>query len=200
MKLLKQKAEIISNPNSEKAKELVELAGRTCYNSYHNIEEGSSDKFIEKIIDMGHESVLEHFSFSVFLLTNRAIANQIVRHRIASYSQMSTRYINFSKRVGFEFIIPNAPEGELDKIIPHLENSCNLYRELIDSGCNPEVARDVLPLCTATRMVMTMNIRAWRNFLLLRMKKCDPQMMDLVKCIVKEIKAHKLDIFFKGVL
>ena len=88
----------------------LEMAGRTCYKSEEDITPESNEKFLEKIIRLGHESVLEHESVSARIITDRGVTHEIVRHRLASYSQESTRYCNYSKdakrNLGIKFIRP----------------------------------------------------------------------------------------------
>jgi thymidylate synthase (FAD) len=97
MKIIKPSVEIIDSFDGQDVIKKLERCGRVCYKSESKITNDSSYKFIENIIKRGHESVLEHFSFSVKFICDRGISHEIVRHRIASYSQESTRYCNYSK-------------------------------------------------------------------------------------------------------
>ncbi|NLZ53849.1 MAG: FAD-dependent thymidylate synthase, partial [Thermoanaerobacteraceae bacterium] len=96
MKIIKPSYEIIDTLNGKEILKKIELCGRVCYKSEDKITENSAREFVKQIIKAGHESVLEHFSFSVRFITDRGISHEIVRHRIASYSQESTRYCNYS--------------------------------------------------------------------------------------------------------
>ena len=159
-----------------KPAETIELAGRTCYKSEDGIKPGTADKMIGALCKSGHESVLEHVSCTIKVVTDRAIANEIVRHRAGwAYSQESTRYVNYSKSKFnrtikvIEPILTSNANGEYQAWLDAAENAATSYFKLIDLGQPPEVARDVLPLCTATEIVMTGNMRAWRHFLRLRL-------------------------------
>lgn len=122
MKLIKPSVEIESMRNGveapldgEEILRFIEKIGRTCYKSEDKITDGSAKKFVQKIIKSGHHSVIEHFNISVRFVIDRGAGNELVRHRLASYSQESTRYINYNKR-GIEFISPpwitDIPMGE----------------------------------------------------------------------------------------
>jgi hypothetical protein len=97
MKIVKPSVEIIDNLNPREILKKLELCGRVCYKSEDKITPESAVKFISNIIKRGHESVIEHFSFSVKFIVDRGVSHEIVRHRIASYSQESTRYCNYSE-------------------------------------------------------------------------------------------------------
>ena len=98
MKIIEQSYEILDDLNGDEILKKLELIGRVCYKSEGNITCDSSRKFVNNIIKNGHESVLEHVSFSVRFITNRGVSHEIVRHRIAAYSQESTRYCNYSQK------------------------------------------------------------------------------------------------------
>ena len=191
MRIGKQKVELLYPQSYEELTEKIEIAGRVCYQSE---PKGDPEKFIRMIIKRGHESVLEHGSLTFKLRTNRAIANEIVRHRIASYSQESTRYVKYDN---IEFI-----PGEKLKD-PNLENlllSAELaYKLLITTDFKPEEARDILPNATATTLVMTMNFRELRHFLKLRLDKAaHPQIRELAGMIL-EILKEKYPVFVEDI-
>jgi len=116
MKAIKQSVEIL-NHNEEIAqrnKDLIELAGRTCYKSEMNRK--TQFAFLQRLVASGHESVIEHANVSFLIITNRGVSHEFVRHRIASYSQESTRYCNYSKDKfsnSLTFILPQYIEDEL---------------------------------------------------------------------------------------
>jgi len=151
--------------SSSAALQLIESAGRTCYQS-----EGHCDPetFIRRLIQRGHESVLEHASASFRIICDRGVSHELVRHRIASYSQESTRYCNYQKS-GLQFIEP--PDLTSDQHMAwglacaRAEES---YSRMVGSGCSPQIARSVLPNCLKTELVMTANFREWRHFIKLR--------------------------------
>lgn len=191
MRIGKQQVELLSPQSYEELTEKIEIAGRVCYQSE---PKGDPEKFIRMIIKRGHESVLEHGSLTFKLRTNRAIANEIVRHRLASYSQESTRYVKYDD---IEFI-----PGEKLKD-PNLENlllSAELaYKLLLTTDFKPEEARDILPNATATTLVMTMNFRELRHFLKLRLDKAaHPQIRELAGMML-EILKEKYPVFVEDI-
>ena len=180
----------------------LERIGRTCYKSEGNITEDSAEKFVKNIMNRNHMSVIEHESISVRIICDRGVTHEIVRHRIASYSQESTRYCNYSNdKFGNEltFIKPcffdEGSEGyEIwEKSMQNIENE---YMELIEVGAKPQEARSILPNSIKTEIVMTMNLREWRHFFKLRCDKAaHPQMREIANMILKEFK-EKIPVIF----
>lgn len=169
----------------------IERIGRVCYKSEHHITSSSAIPFVRNIIARGHESVLEHISITVRFVTDRAIANELVRHRIAAYSQESTRYCNYKDKI--EFIYPkNVSDKQLQLIMETCACAATAYQALIADGTTPEVARDVLPLCTKTELIATYNLREWRHILRLRTDKAaHPKMRELMQTLLQ---------FFQGLV
>lgn len=169
----------------------IERIGRVCYKSEHRITSSSAAPFVRNIIARGHESVLEHISITVRFVTDRAIANELVRHRIAAYSQESTRYCNYKDKI--EFIYPkNVSDKQLQLIMEACACAATTYQTLIADGATPEVARDVLPLCTKTELIATYNLREWRHILRLRTDKAaHPKMRELMQTLLQ---------FFQGLV
>ena len=150
----------------------VEKCGRICYLSEPKDPEGSTDKFIRMLIKNGHESPLEHGGCTFKIVIDRAISQEIVRHRLASYSQESTRYCNYANgKFSREITVIESSglaENEAREWLGAMEHLERTYLQMIDSGVKPEKARDVLPLCLKTELMMTANFREWRHFLKLR--------------------------------
>lgn len=169
----------------------IERIGRVCYKSEHRITSSSAAPFVRNLIARGHESVLEHISITVRFITDRAIANELVRHRIAAYSQESTRYCNYKDKI--EFIYPkNVSDKQLQLIMEACACAATTYQTLIAEGATPEVARDVLPLCTKTELIATYNLREWRHILRLRTDKAaHPKMRELMQTLLQ---------FFQGLV
>lgn len=185
--------------------QVIEYAGRVCYASSANITATSSTKFIEMLLDSKHESVLEHASASFHIVCDRAIANEIERHRLAhmneaSFSQQSTRYCNFSKdkfNNEIKVIKPSRINDDTSKMV--WKYSCQLaeenYFKLLELN-KPEDARSVLPLCLATELVMTTNLRDWLHFLKLRTaKSAHPDMVIIANLIAAELVAIAPNVF-----
>lgn len=150
---------------------LVELAGRTCYKSECAAGKDPAG-FIRRIIASGHHSVLEHAVATVRIITDRGITHELVRHRIASFSQESTRFCNYAGgRFGGElqFIRPvEMREDCWDLWLEACSTAERIYLEMLARGEKPQNARSVLPTCLKTEIVMTANLREWRHFFHLR--------------------------------
>lgn len=185
----------------------IEKIGRVCYKSENNITEDSAERFIKNIIKSGHESVLEHVSISVRVICDRGVSHEIVRHRIASYSQESTRYCNYSKdKFGKEltFIRPNFNETRCNPgMIEFFEDTCSyiekVYFKMLEEGATPEEARSILPNSLKTEIVMTMNLREWRQFLKLRTSnRAHPQTREIANMILEAFKS-KIPVVFDDI-
>lgn len=186
----------------EKIINTIERAGRTCYKSEHNIKDGSAEKFIRNIIKRGHESVLEHEKITVRIICDRGVSHEIVRHRLASYSQESSRYCNYSNdRFGNEitFIVPVDLEFKnLDtekktdwRVVweDAMIKAEEFYLHLIRSGAKPDLARGVLPTDVKTEIVVTMNLREWRHFFKLRTSQAaHPNIRYIARDMLKTFK------------
>lgn len=191
MRIGNQQVELLNPQSYEELTEKIEIAGRVCYQSE---SKGDPEKFIRMIIKRGHESVLEHGSLTFKVRTNRAIANEIVRHRLASYSQESTRYVKYDD---IEFIPGDRLGGSYaEDMMTRIEEA---YNFLIGQEFKPEEARDILPNATATTLVMTMNFRELRHFLKLRLDKAaHPQIRELAGMIL-EILKEKYPVFVEDI-
>ena len=176
----------------------IEKAGRTCYKSEDRITEESADNFVRMLIERGHESVLEHESITVRFVCDRGVSHEIVRHRLASYSQESQRYVRYNGDI--EFINPRMPNVKAYEAWQELcERAEETYRELLSYGVQPQQARAVLPNSTKTEVVMTANLREWRHFLKLRTAKAaHPQMRELTVPLLKELQ-ERIPVIFDDI-
>ena len=170
MKIIEPNVELLwITPEAEKA---IERAGRVAYKSEDKITETSASAFVKMIIGRGHEAVIEHASASLLFATDRGVTHEKVRHRIASYTQESTRYCNYGKeKFGREISVIQPPFEKLtsfDKWLKGMLLMETLYMELLDDGEKPQIARSVLPTCLKTEIAMTANLREWRHFFKLR--------------------------------
>lgn len=195
MKIIKPGFEILSPVNGEKILKSIEQIGRVCYKSEGKISDGSAEKFIAGIIKRGHESVLEHEKITVRLICDRGVSHEIVRHRIASYSQESTRYCNYSKDgFGNEITViapcfANENRGGYWIWLRACEDAERRYFDLLDCGWSPQEARSVLPNSLKTEVVATMNLREWRNFFKLRTAPAaHPQMREIAIPLLREFQ------------
>ena len=205
MKVIKPSIEILSKESYEDMLELIELAGRTCYKSEDNITDDSAEGFIKSLMNKNHKSVLEHAKVTLRVICDRGVSHEIVRHRMASYSQESTRYCNYSKdKFGNEITVikPCFLEEDTKKYYLWLktcENCEKSYFEMLEMGMTPQEARSILPNSLKTEIVMSMNISSWRNFFQLRTAKAaHPQMREVADMIFDEFKT-KYPIFVYGI-
>lgn len=194
MKVISPSFEIMP-VNGEEILKSIERAGRTCYKSEDKITADSARKFVAGIVKSGHESVIEHEKVSVRIICDRGVTHEIVRHRIASYSQESTRYCNYSAdKFGNEltFIQPFYWNEKKDKMGLWLRSMLfaeKMYMELIELGATPQEARAVLPNSLKTEIVVTMNLREWRHFFKVRCSAAaHPQMREVAIPILKKFK------------
>lgn len=202
MKIVKPYFVIEDDVNGVEMLKKIERAGRTCYKSEDRITEDSARTFVKKIITSGHHSVLEHEKVTVRVICDRGVTHEIVRHRIASYSQESTRFCNYSKDgFGAEITViepcfwPSSPggtgtfEAQRETWLDAMRSAEQAYLILIDIGASPQEARSVLPNSLKTEIVMTMNLREWRHFFTLRTAPAaHPQMREIAIPMLAEFK------------
>ena len=183
----------------------IEKAGRTCYKSEDRITEESAKSFVRMLIERGHESVLEHESITVRFVCDRGISHEIVRHRLASYSQESTRYCNYSGDrfgSGLTVIKPyflKEITGAYKSWRTAMFVAEKEYFSMLNWGCTPQEARSVLPNSVKTEVVMTANLREWRHFLKLRTAKAaHPQMRELTVPLLHELQ-ERIPVVFDDI-
>ena len=205
MKIVEASVELVSDLDAEKIMKHIELAGRVCYKSESRISDTSAEKFIANIIKSGHESVIEHVSLTFKIICDRGVTHEIVRHRLASYSQSSTRYCNYaSDKFGNEltFIKPCFWDEDDENYLlwkQTLEVAEKNYLAMIKNGAQPQQARSILPNSLKTEIFMTANLREWRHFLKLRTsKRAHPQMREVALKIYK-ILADNLPVIFSDI-
>ena len=178
----------------------IEQAGRTCYKSECKIGHNTAEPFVRGIIKRGHESVLEHESITVRFIVDRGVSHEIVRHRIASYSQESTRYCDYGKEGEIQVIQPPGLTGEsLCYWSMAMEECEDAYNRLRVMGVSPQIARSVLPNSLKTELVMTANLREWRHFFRLRCAPdAHPQMRQVAIPLLNEMRS-RLPVVFDDV-
>lgn len=205
MKIVSPTVELLNAPAYADLPALVEQAGRTCYKSEDKIKDGSAEAFIRNILKRGHEAVIEHGSLSVRFTCDRGVSHEIVRHRLASYCQESTRYCNYGgDKFGKEitvikplFLVEGTTGYDLWKNA--CEASENAYFGLLEFGCSPQEARSVLPNSLKTEVVMTANLREWRHFLKLRCSTAaHPQMREVALLLLAYLK-DRYPVFFEDI-
>lgn len=191
--------------------QFLEKIARKCYKSEDKISEDgeSAKRLVGSLIKSKHEAMLEHMSLSVLFICDRGVSHEIVRHRMASFAQESTRYCNYSKgKFGGEvtFIRPynmssdSTEFGIWESAMLAAENS---YMELLKNGISPQMARSVLPNSLKTELVMTANLREWRHFLNLRAAGSTgaphPQMLEIAVPLLIELQ-HAIPIVFDDII
>ena len=191
--------------------QFLEKIARKCYKSEDKISEDgeSAKRLVGSLIKSKHEAMLEHMSLSVLFICDRGVSHEIVRHRMASFAQESTRYCNYSKgKFGGEitFIRPydmlsdSTEFGIWESAMSAAENS---YMELIKNGVSPQMARSVLPNSLKTELVMTANLREWRHFLNLRAAGSTgaphPQMLEVAVPLLIELQ-HVIPVVFDDII
>jgi thymidylate synthase (FAD) len=185
MKIIQQSHEIITPLNGTEILKHIERCGRVAYQSGDKITGESAGGFVRRIIQRGHESVLEHFSITVRFIADRAIANELVRHRLASFTQESTRYCKYDD---LAVILP--PDVPTHLLVDALCGSGSGYRDMIHEGVPAQFSRAVLPLCTKTELIMTANLREWRHVLKLRTANdAHPDMRRLMIPLLADLQA-----------
>lgn len=203
MKIIKASVEFVTPIDGKVILERLEQCGRVCYKSEDKTTEDSAEKFIASIIKRGHEAVLEHCSFTVKFICDRGVSHEIVRHRLASYCQESTRYCNYSKDgFGSEITViepcylSGAGYGRWEAACRQSEQA---YFDLLNWGCTAQEARAVLPNSLKTELIMTANLREWRHFLKLRTSPAaHPQMREVAKMLLNMCK-ERMSILFDDI-
>ena len=197
MKIIKPDVQFITPIDGAVILRRLEECGRVCYKSEGKITDDSAPKFVAGIIKRGHEAVLEHCSFTVKFICDRGVSHELVRHRMASYCQESTRYCNYSKaQFGCEITViePGFLTGDTTGYAIWKQAMADAelaYFSLLEWGCTPQEARAVLPNSLKTEVVMTANIREWRHFLKLRCSPAaHPQMREVALILLD--KVHRL--------
>jgi thymidylate synthase (FAD) len=163
------------------ALQLIEIAGRTCYKSEERITRGSSERFVKMLKNSGHESVLEHSAMTVRFICDRGVSHELVRHRLCSFSQESTRYCNYLKK-GIAIIHPEQlTEAQCKRREEHFKLTQELYEAELLEGQLPQIARGVLPTALKTEIIVTANFREWKHIFNLRCSiEAHPQMRELM--------------------
>lgn len=193
---------------------IVEAAGRTCYLS-ERVAGDTTEAFIKRLMRRKHWSVLEHASISLRFTCDRGVTHELVRHRLASYSQESTRYCNYSgdkfgKEIkvidlatGFQYDLNDPKDcAKYNEWLQAMEDAERHYLRMLELGATPQEARSVLPNSTKTEIVVTMNVREWRHFLEMRWVGVagapHPQMVELAK-LAYDVLVSNYPLFFEDI-
>lgn len=206
MQIIKAGYEILDELNGSEILKKIERVARVCYKSEDKITEGSAEKMVKALVKSGHEAMLEHYSFSVKFICDRGVSHELVRHRIASFAQESTRYCNYGSKGGEitviepYYLLVDGVSVSVDNWIERYgawvhscEEAEKSYLRMLADGATPQEARAVLPNSLKTEIVVTANLREWRHFFKLRAcgttGKPHPQMLEVAVPLLKEIKS-----------
>lgn len=202
MRIIPPSFEILAMENGADILKRIESAGRTCYKSEDKITDDSSIAFVKKILNSGHHSVIEHASATVRIICDRGVTHEIVRHRLASYSQESTRYANYSKeKFGNEITVIRpcfwAENSNAYSLwLEAMEQAEKAYLALVKQGASAQQARSVLPNSLKTEIVVTCNIREWRHIFELRCaSSAHPQMREIMLPLFQEMHERASILF-----
>jgi thymidylate synthase (FAD) len=183
----------------------IEIAGRNCYKSEDKITKDSAEAFVQMLIDRGHEAMLEHApNISVKFHVPRGLTHEYVRHRLASFGQESTRYCNYNKgKFGSQLtLIPMMDDLTKEQIKRRKllwEYIEKVYLAEIQEGIKPQQARDNLPICLKSDIVITTNVRHWREIFRQRTPKvAHPQMYYLMRKLLKDFRS-RVNVLFDDV-
>lgn len=178
------------------SEQLVEYAGRLCWDTTDKL--GENPRRIQEWIRAGHESVIEHASATFYIKASRVLTHELVRHRLASYSQRSQRYVKETKRryvkpPELNQVAKNKANGIFERA---MQEAWEAYERLLRLGISTEIARYVLPNACETQIVMTMNFRELRHFIKLRMReRALPEMRAVAGEIQRIMKQQAPEVF-----
>lgn len=203
MKIIQPSFEILAYTSN--MTKLIEKCIRTCYRSGDKIEEGSDAKIINHVKTLNHESTLEHGSITVKFICDRGVTHELVRHRIASFSQESTRYCNYGKdKFGSEITVIDPFFFNKDSFTYlRWKSSCEeterAYLELLENKAKAQEARSVLPNSLKTEINVTANVREWRKIFELRTSSAaHPQIRQIMCPLLSELR-KKWPVLFDDV-
>jgi len=200
MEIIKPSYEILTNINGIEILKFIEKISRVCYKSEDKIDLTSYTIFIKKLVANNHLAMLEHFNISIKFIHNREFTHELVRHRVASYAQESTRYINYAKQnEGLIFIKPywfDKQEHLIETWQALMLNIENNYISMKNFGLSPQAIRGILPNDIKTEIVVTTNLREWKHILELRLaSSAHPDMRRILYPLALELK-NKIPIIF----
>ena len=197
MKVIDPSFSFMHLPDGEFILQHLEQAARTCYKSEDKADADSARKLLSRIVRLGHDSVLEHISVTVRIVCDRGVTHELVRHRICSFSQESTRYANYAQdKFGSEITVirpffwkeDDARYGIWLRAMQACEEA---YLDLVAAGATAQEARSVLPNSLKTEIVTTANIREWRHVFKLRCDKAaHPQMRQVMLPLLAAFNAR----------
>lgn len=208
MQLIKASAELMDIANRYGGIALlqkIEWCGRISHRSEESQTPDSWERFIKAVVvDHGDWSIVEHASCSVDFTVDRGITHELVRHRLFSFTQESTRFVNYAKKMPPSFIRPDdflEKWAQMSDVWEGAIDNCeDRYQDLIAAGCSPQIARSVFPNALASRIIVTGNLRNWRHFLLMRTtRESHPQMREVTMPLLDQFK-ERIPILFDDIV
>lgn len=187
----------------------IEWCARISHRSEEAATPDSYDRFLRSVVlQHGDWSVVEHASVSVDFYVDRGVTHELVRHRLFAFTQESTRFVNYEKKMPASFVMPIGME-QIQSDLAHergyewwkfaIEKCEEAYKRLLTCGYPPQIARSVFPNALASRIIVTGNLRNWRHFLLMRTtKEAHPQMREVTIPLLAEFQA-KIPIFYEDI-
>jgi thymidylate synthase (FAD) len=203
MNIIEPQIDILFKPDGASILKHLEVAARTCYKSEEKITDDSAAGLIRALIRSGHHSVIEHISLSVRIICDRGISHEIVRHRLCSFSQESTRYANYAKqKFGREITVIRpffwkVKGPQYRRWVDSMQAAEAAYLALIDAGATAQEARSVLPNSLKTEIVMTANLREWRHIFALRCARASHPQIRQIMLPLLEIFNHKIPVIYE---
>jgi len=193
MKVEKASYQILTQIDGDKILRNIENISRTCYKSHDRINQDSHKKLVKSLVKNGHHAMIEHESVTVKFVTDRGISHELVRHRIASFAQESTRYCSYNDHLVFISPFDSCFKNNYVKQYTSWLNVMQIaeitYQQMLRNGATPQEARSVLPNSLKTEIIVTMNLRSWRNFFQLRADyHAHPQMREIAVPLLAEFK------------
>jgi thymidylate synthase (FAD) len=182
----------------------IEWCARISHRSEDAVTENSYERLVRSVVlQHGDWSVVEHASVSVDFYVDRGITHEIVRHRLFAFTQESTRFVNYEKKMPPNFVSPFLGSGTGTDVIDIWRDAVaaaeQAYKQLLAKGCTPQIARSVFPNALASRIIVTGNLRNWRHFFLMRTsKEAHPQMREVTIPLLAEFKA-KIPILYEDI-
>ncbi|MDR3358713.1 MAG: FAD-dependent thymidylate synthase [Desulfovibrio sp.] len=202
MKIIDPCFEILDMADGAEILRRIETAGRVCYKSENRIAPDSAPKFVRELMRSGHHSVIEHAGATVRIVCDRGVTHELVRHRLASYSQESTRYAHYGReKFDKEITVIRPcfwPEGSPEYALWHkaMLAAEQAYLTLTANGASAQQARSVLPNSLKTEIVVTCNLREWRHIFGMRCgPAAHPQIRQIALPLLAQMHKRVPEIF-----
>lgn len=205
VKVIAPSVEILTPLDGDSILKHIELCARNCYKSEDKITDDSARKMVKKLIEMGHEAMIEHFNITVRLITDIGVLKDLSRHRLVSFAVESTRYCMYSKdKFGSQLTVMEPPVLEkgteaYNIWLKGMEDIEKAYNSLAAMGYKADVCRTLLPHGLKVEMIMTSNLREWRHIFKLRCAPAaHPTVQQVMKMLLREFKA-KIPVVFDDI-